>query len=1062
MKDTLSINRQAAQFARASLPGTKPVSVFALCALCAGAMLAGASVQAATITWDGGTGGTGTSWNDAANWGGDILPTSADTVFFTSAGLPASTVISLGASQSIREFRINSYSAANSFTIGSAADITAGYTLTLTNVYRGDNVGNTQNIAAAIKLAANSTWTIINGYNGTLNASGSIGSDSDVSFTKEGSNTLTLSGANTFTGSLRAYAGGLVLSGSNAYTGNTEVSGGSLSLNFGATTATNIVNSGSTLVMGGVRGGGTLTVTGRNLANVINSQTFDGLTLDNGASSLAIVNGIASGKTLVSLGAITRNAGSSVNFSQPTVNTAIGAENGFATTTANDAGGILGGWATVGAANWATNNGTNIVAYTAYTDDAWAAGNNTNVTTSGTITDDSTTHSLRFNAAAANTLTLGGINTITSGGILVTSTVGNNLTTITGGTLRGSSGGDLVIHQHNSTNALTIASAIADNTVATALTKSGGGVLNLTGTLSYTGGTYVNAGTLNLLAGSTDQLVTTGAITVSGGTLNFGTGTNQTTSGAVVLAGGTISGGTLTKSGTNYDVRNGTISTRLAGSAGIDKTTGGTLTLSNTSANTFTGTTTITEGSVVGGSAANVIAINGDLVVGSVSGGNSASYSNSGNNTAFNSARNVTVYSNGSVNFGGGAQGLNGTVSILGGSITGSQIYQNVTVSMTGGSWGGTTYGNVNSFTSNASADTAVVSAALQSGQATKTFTVADGTAAVDMLMSGGIASGAVTKAGAGYLSMTGSKAYSGITTVSGGTLAAAVLANGGSASSIGSSSNAAASLRLGNGTTFEYTGSGHSTDRLFTVNGTAAADSATLNASGTGAVSFTNTGSIAWGSNNQTRTLKLGGTSTANNTLSALIANNGSGAVAITKEGVGKWILANANTYGGATTVSAGTLALGANNAIGASSAISLDAGTLDLQTFSTTAASLSFNGGSTLKFNLGTPGNVTALLALSGNLDPGLGLGAYTLDFSGSGAEGTYNLISYAGTFFGDVSEFTVMNLGAGLTGELFLGSNLLSLTVTAVPEPSTYAVIVGLLALATVTCRRSRRRA
>ncbi|MDF3057255.1 MAG: hypothetical protein K0R17_1470 [Rariglobus sp.] len=1091
---------QSSTFPRGQIfgsPGQKPVlgSAFRILPVTVLILAGGVTAKAASVNWDGG-GVNGTDWNTATNWSGDVLPGASDTVFFTTTGLPASTVISLGASQTIRELRINSYSNVPTFTIGSAADITAGNTLTLTNVYRGDNNSGTQTIAANVNLAGDSVWNIINGYSGTVSVTGAVGSASDVTLVKEGSNSLTLSGANTFTGGVRSVGGSLILTNTNAYTGTTAATGGNVTLSFGAATATNIVNSSSTLALGGIRGGGTLTVNGRNLANVVNSQTFNGLTLNAGASTLSIVNGISSGKTLVSLGAITRNVGGTVNFVQPTVATTISAQNGYTTTSTNDAGNILGGWATVGSANWATNDGTNIVAYTAYTNDAWAAGNNTTVTTSGTIADDSTTHSLRFNAAAANTLTLGGTNTITSGGILVTSAVGNNLTTLTGGTLRGSSGGDLVIHQHNTSNSLTIASNIADNTTPTALTKSGSGNLNLTGTLGHTGGTYVNAGTLTLVAGSTDPLVNTGAITVAGGTLSLGTGTNQSTSGAVVLASGTLSGGTLTKSGANYDVRNGTISTKLAGSVGLDKTTSGTVTLSNTAANTFTGTTTITEGNVIGGGAANVIAISGDLVVGSVSGINAASYTNSGSNTVFNSAKNITVYSNGTVSLGGGAQSLNGTISIFGGTITGSQVYQNVTVNMTGGTWSGTTYGNNNSFNTSASDTTATISAALQSSQATKTFTVADGAASVDALMSGSIATGAVTKAGAGYLSMTGSKAYTGITTISGGTLAASVLANGNTSSSIGASSNAAASLRLGNGTTFQYTGSGHTTDRLFTVNGTAAGDSATVEASGTGAVNFNNTGSTAWGTTNQTRTLKLGGTSTADNTLSALIANNGTGAVAFTKEGVGKWILTNANTYTGATTVNGGSLivngslasgsavtvnsggTLGGSGIIGGSVTVEsggflapgnspgiLTVGSLNLATGSTTSLEIAgaavrgtdFDGitvtnlngltyGGTLSFSFTsslTNGDTLDLFSFTGTTG-----GAFTSVVSTGAYAGTWTVGTGVWTLISNDQLLTFNNA----TGDLLVVAN-------AIPEPSTYAVIGGLLALAAAVCRRSR---
>lgn len=73
-----------------------------------------------------------------------------------------------------------------------------------------------------------------------------------------------------------------------------------------------------------------------------------------------------------------------------------------------------------------------------------------------------------------------------------------------------------------------------------------------------------------------------------------------------------------------------------------------------------------------------------------------------------------------------------------------------------------------------------------------------------------------------------------------GTTLTVTSLANGGSASGIGSSSNAAANLHIQGGT-LRYEGAATSTDRLFTI-GTRGA---TLDASGTGALTFSNTGAL-------------------------------------------------------------------------------------------------------------------------------------------------------------------------------------------------------------------------
>src|SRR5205823_13054796 len=71
-------------------------------------------------------------------------------------------------------------------------------------------------------------------------------------------------------------------------------------------------------------------------------------------------------------------------------------------------------------------------------------------------------------------------------------------------------------------------------------------------------------------------------------------------------------------------------------------------------------------------------------------------------------------------------------------------------------------------------------------------------------------------------------------------TLSVATLANGGANSPVGKSSNAAGNL-IFNGGTLRYSGSGAGTDRLFTIQ----PNGATIDASGTGALAFTNTGAI-------------------------------------------------------------------------------------------------------------------------------------------------------------------------------------------------------------------------
>ncbi len=185
-----------------------------------------------------------------------------------------------------------------------------------------------------------------------------------------------------------------------------------------------------------------------------------------------------------------------------------------------------------------------------------------------------------------------------------------------------------------------------------------------------------------------------------------------------------------------------------------------------------------------------------------------------------------------------------------------------------------------------------------------------------------------ITKAGTGILSLSNTNTYTGVTTISAGVLEASVLANGGSNSSIGASANTATNLSLGNGTTFRYVGSSDVlTDRGFQINGTAAGHGAIIESSGNGTLSFNNTVAINWGTNNQTRTLTLGGANTGNNTLGKVIANNGSGATSLVKSGAGKWVLDQTNTYTGATSVNQGILAVNGTGSIN-SSAVTVNGG--------------------------------------------------------------------------------------------------------------------------------------
>ena len=207
---------------------------------------------------------------------------------------------------------------------------------------------------------------------------------------------------------------------------------------------------------------------------------------------------------------------------------------------------------------------------------------------------------------------------------------------------------------------------------------------------------------------------------------------------------------------------------------------------------------------------------------------------------------------------------------------------------------------------------------------------------------------GLLTKRDAGTWVLNQANTYTGVTTIAGGVLKVTTLANGGTSSSIGQSSNAVGNLVF-NGGALEYTGSGASTDRGFTIS-----SSARIDASGTGALTWSGA-SPAFTTANTSYTLTLGGSSAQANSFGTVLANNGTGAVNLIKAGTGLWALGGQNTYTGSTTVSGGTLLV--NGSLGGTSGVSVAAGAV-----------------------LGGTGSINATIAGAGLVSPGTSPGITT----------------------------------------------------------------------------------
>ena len=124
------------------------------------------------------------------------------------------------------------------------------------------------------------------------------------------------------------------------------------------------------------------------------------------------------------------------------------------------------------------------------------------------------------------------------------------------------------------------------------------------------------------------------------------------------------------------------------------------------------------------------------------------------------------------------------------------------------------------------------------------------------------------------------------------------------------------------------------------------------------------------------------------------------SGSGSITKTGAGTFVLSGSNSHSGGTAVNAGTLQIGNANALG-TGALTVNGGTLDLNSNSVTVQAFSGAGGSVTNTAIATSSTLTAIvsgsLTFAGSLVDGAG--SVTLTKSGSGTLVLSGSISAAG---------------------------------------------------------------
>jgi autotransporter-associated beta strand protein len=487
-----------------------------------------------------------------------------------------------------------------------------------------------------------------------------------------GDGNFTLSGLSTNT---------LTLSGIPSFTGTTTVNGGTLRLDY-ATNDLSKLSDSAALVLGG----GTVDLSGGTHTEVVASTTLT-------AGTASRITNSTPG-AVIALNAISNGAGATLD---------IAADNIASTDTLNT-NGILGTWATVGGTNWATNS-TNaadglIVAYSAYTDVARLDGSSqvindnnsanvrliegTGILTANTLGSATTViNSLNQSVVGGNsaaTINMAG-QTLRTNAVLVAS--GAGALTIgaapNSGTLTVATAGGNLVFTNNGSPDLTVNAVISDNTSASGLTKLGAGWLALTANNTYTGATDVSGGVLYLsgaIAGSPITIrangelnqETTGLLTgasslalTSSGTSTL-RGANSHTGGTTLTSGNLIVGHESALGTGTFTINGGSFNTDAVVTS---LTTNNAMTWNGNFTYNGASSLNLGTGAVTLGANSQVSVSSNTLTVGGVIGG-AFSLSKTGNGTLVLNGANV--HSGGTIMTGSGSAGtlILGNASALG------------------------------------------------------------------------------------------------------------------------------------------------------------------------------------------------------------------------------------------------------------------------------------------------------------------------------------------------------------------------------------------------------------
>jgi autotransporter-associated beta strand protein len=530
--------------------------------------------------------------------------------------------------------------------------------------------------------------------------------------------------------------------------------------------------------------------------------------------------------------------------------------------------------------------------------------------------------------------------------------------------------------------------------VGAVLVKTGAGTYRMTGTNTYSGGTTLSLGTIDLASNAG----------LGTGALSMGSGTTLTVASGISAANNI----TLNTSGT-INVASSTTATLTGVISGVGATlvktgSNGTLVLSGD--NTYSGGTTISTGTL-------------SLTHANALGTGTLTSADDNASIVLANGLNVanTIVANQDMN----ALVASGNTATLSGDISGETLTKADAGTLILSGNNSMALAFVLSGEVIATTNTALGASCFVTGIGTPILTLQDGlsittpvfisTGALNVnsgsaTLTGTISGSTVSKTGAGTIVLSGSNSFSGTTTLSGGTIS---LGNNGGLGTSALSMASGTTLALGsgitasNGVTLTTSGSVDVSSGTGTLSGVIGGTSATLVKTGGATLSLTGTNTYTGGTTLSVGTLSLGNSSglgsgaltmasgttlalgsgiapsntvslttsgtvsvaSGTGTLSGVISGVGA---ALVKAGAATLSLTGTNTHSGGTTLSAGTISLGADGGLG--------------------SGALTMASGTTLALGSGIAPSNNVSLTTSGTVNVASGTGTLSGVISGVGA--------------------------------------------------------------------------